>query len=148
MLLLDVSKQQVSRGRLYDGAEAFERRLELFRELALPMLKSLDSEGRLSIVDGDTELPADRQQFASALLELMRRASRHEDDPNRISVLSEPEEEEEDEVVTEEVAKTTRRQAPNGVAKPVGNGVAHRANEPVVSNGVAGKNCYYWAGLG
>ena len=128
MLLLDVSKQQTGRGRLYDGAEAFERRLELFRELSLPMLKSLDREGRLSIVDGDTELPQDRQQFASALLELMRRAARNEDDPNRISVLRSEEDE-------EEAPKPTA----NGVAKPIGNGVGPRANnQPVIGNGVAG----------
>jgi hypothetical protein len=98
-----VSRLQPGRGRPYDGVEAFERRLELFGEFALPMLKSLDAEGRLSIVDGETELPADRQQFASALLELMRRAARNEDDPNRISV--------------EEEAIGASGKMPNGTAK-------------------------------
>ncbi|XP_008216433.1 adenylate kinase isoenzyme 5 isoform X2 [Nasonia vitripennis] len=135
MLLLDVSKQQLGRGRLYDGVEAFGRRLELFRELSLPMLKSLDNQARLSIVDGDTELPVDRQQFASALLQLMRRAARNEDDPNRISVLqSEPEDED-----VPKVSAGRRKPAANGLAKPVGNGVNHRANnEVIMGNGVAG----------
>lgn len=140
MLLLDVSKQQLGRGRLYDGVEAFGRRLELFREFSLPMLKSLDNQGRLSIVDGDTELPADRQQFASALLQLMRRAARNEDDPNRISVVqSEPEDEAEEEEDEPKVSASRRKPVANGVAKPIGNGVNHRANnEVIMGNGIAG----------
>lgn len=127
MLLLDVSKQQSNRGRIYDSPAAFERRLELFRELALPMLKSLDRDGRLNIVEGDTELPSDRQQFAKALLELMRRAARNEDDPNRISVLEEDVENE----------RETKNRA-NGIAKPIANGIVARANGPIIGNGVAG----------
>ncbi|KAL7294112.1 hypothetical protein TKK_0012143 [Trichogramma kaykai] len=148
MLLLDVSKMQTNRGRSYDGIEAFERRLQLFRELSVPMLKSLDAENRLHIVDGDTELPADRQQFASALLELMRRAARHEDDPNRISVLTSGEENSRGPV------GGLRNNAPNGVAKPAaevapeatrqnvapvlatGNGAAGGRKLPAQSNGV------------
>ncbi|XP_058806621.1 uncharacterized protein LOC131673009 isoform X2 [Phymastichus coffea] len=129
MLLLDVSKQQPNRGRIYDSAEAFERRLMLFRELSLPMLKSFDREGRLSIVEGDTELPADRQQFAKALLELMRRVSRNEDDPNRISVL---------ESEIEDADQRTAKSTANGVVKPLANGAVLRANEATVGNGVAG----------
>ena len=31
------------------------RRLQLYREITLPMLKSLDEENRLRVVDGDKE---------------------------------------------------------------------------------------------
>lgn len=132
ILLMDVSKQQTSRGRLYDGAEAFERRLDLFRKLALPMLKALDAEGRLRILDGDTEIPADRQQFASALLELMRRASRHEDDPNRISVLRDEDEQ----------PRKIGVGVLNGYAKPVANGIDHRG--PTIGNGAAGTPIFFF----
>ncbi|XP_023246162.1 uncharacterized protein LOC106642222 isoform X2 [Copidosoma floridanum] len=129
LLLLDVALQQ-SRGKSYDNAEAFKRRLKLFRELSMPLLKSLDAQGRLTILEENT--PADRQQFASALLELMRRAARHEDDPNRISVVA----------ADEEIGDKARQ--PNGVVKPIGNGVGHRNNANdtpdtlVLGNGAAG----------
>lgn len=50
IILLDCSKLQLGRGRLDDTVSSFRRRLELFRELTLPMLKVVDTEGRLSIV--------------------------------------------------------------------------------------------------
>jgi adenylate kinase family enzyme len=50
IVLLDCSKLQLGRGRLDDSVSSFRRRLELFRELTLPMLKTLDSDGRLTIV--------------------------------------------------------------------------------------------------
>lgn len=50
MVLLDCSKLQLGRGRLDDSVSAFRRRLEVFRELSLPLLKSLDNDGRLTIV--------------------------------------------------------------------------------------------------
>lgn len=50
VVLLDCSKLQLGRGRLDDTVGSFRRRLELFRELTLPMLKALDSDGRLTIV--------------------------------------------------------------------------------------------------
>lgn len=49
-ILLDCSKLQLGRGRLDDSVAAFRRRLELFRELSLPMLRTLDNENRLTIV--------------------------------------------------------------------------------------------------
>nr|CAD7412452.1 unnamed protein product [Timema cristinae] len=55
VILLDCSKLQLGRGRLDDSVAAFRHRLELFRELSLPMLKALDAENRLTIVDGDTD---------------------------------------------------------------------------------------------
>lgn len=50
IILLDCSKLQLGRGRLDDSVSSFRRRLELFRELTLPMLKTMDSDGRLTIV--------------------------------------------------------------------------------------------------
>ena len=35
--------------------EAYKRRLELYRELTLPMLKTMDEQNRLKIVDGDSD---------------------------------------------------------------------------------------------
>lgn len=50
IILLDCSKLQLGRGRLDDSVSSFRRRLEIFREITLPMLKSLDADGRLTIV--------------------------------------------------------------------------------------------------
>lgn len=50
LVLLDCSKLQLGRGRLDDNVSAFRKRLELFREVSLPMLKALDNENRLTIV--------------------------------------------------------------------------------------------------
>lgn len=54
---------QLGRGRLDDTVSSFRRRLEQFRELTLPMLKVLDAEGRLSIVDGDTDNSTVQREF-------------------------------------------------------------------------------------
>lgn len=50
IILLDCSKLQLGRGRLDDSVTAFRRRLEIFRQSSLPMLKTMDSVGRLTIV--------------------------------------------------------------------------------------------------
>lgn len=50
IVLLDCSKLQLGRGRIDDTVSSFRRRLELFRELTLPMLKTMDTDGRLTIV--------------------------------------------------------------------------------------------------
>lgn len=50
LILLDCSKLQLGRGRLDDSVSAFRRRLEIFREHTLPMLKAMDNVGRLTIV--------------------------------------------------------------------------------------------------
>ena len=39
----------------YNTKEAVARRLQVYRETTLPMLKSLDEEGRLRVVDGDKD---------------------------------------------------------------------------------------------
>uniref|UniRef100_A0A336KV14 CSON015556 protein n=1 Tax=Culicoides sonorensis TaxID=179676 RepID=A0A336KV14_CULSO len=63
IILLDCSKLQLGRGRLDDTVASFRRRLELFRELTLPMLKQMDAAGRLTIVDGDTDSPTVQREF-------------------------------------------------------------------------------------
>lgn len=50
IILLDCSKLQLGRGRLDDSVSAFRRRLEIFRQSSLPMLKAMDNIGRLTIV--------------------------------------------------------------------------------------------------
>lgn len=50
IILLDCSKLQLGKGQLDDSVTAFRRRLEIFRESTLPMLKTMDNIGRLTIV--------------------------------------------------------------------------------------------------
>ncbi|GBP09507.1 hypothetical protein EVAR_72960_1 [Eumeta japonica] len=49
IILLDCSRLQLGRGRIDDTVPSFRRRLELFREQTLPMLKAMDNSGRLQI---------------------------------------------------------------------------------------------------
>ncbi|XP_075213940.1 adenylate kinase isoenzyme 5 [Lycorma delicatula] len=69
IILLDCSKLQLGRGRLDDSIAAFRRRLELFREQTLPMLKTLDDQNRLIIIDGDTDSVQVQDEFAQKLLQ-------------------------------------------------------------------------------
>ncbi|XP_065199717.1 adenylate kinase isoenzyme 5 isoform X2 [Planococcus citri] len=72
IILLDCSKLQLSRGRWDDSVPAFRKRLEIFRERTLPMLKVLDTEHRLTMVDGDTETPEVEEAFNIALFEAIQ----------------------------------------------------------------------------
>ncbi|VVC93173.1 unnamed protein product [Leptidea sinapis] len=72
MVLLDCSKLQLGRGRRDDSVAAFRRRLEVFRELSLPMLKNLDQDHRL--VDGDTDSDEVQMEFSRVLDEEMTKA--------------------------------------------------------------------------
>nr|XP_036232424.1 adenylate kinase isoenzyme 5 isoform X2 [Bactrocera oleae] len=63
IVLLDCSKLQLGRGRVDDTVSSFRRRLELFREQTLPMLKTMDNSNRLQIVDGDTDSPSVQREF-------------------------------------------------------------------------------------
>ncbi|XP_043496776.1 adenylate kinase isoenzyme 5 [Polistes fuscatus] len=83
LILLDCSKLQLGKGRLDDSVSAFRKRLELFREMSLPMLKTLDNDNRLVIIDGDTDVPSVKEDFSQALFQLMRRARRKEEDNPR-----------------------------------------------------------------
>ena len=66
---------QLGRGRLDDTVSSFRRRLEQFRELTLPMLKVLDAEGRLAIVDGDTDNPSVQREFERVIRQHTSRLS-------------------------------------------------------------------------
>ncbi|XP_073941350.1 adenylate kinase isoenzyme 5 [Choristoneura fumiferana] len=74
MVLLDCSKLQLGRGRRDDSVAAFRRRLEVFRELSLPMLKTLDQQHRLVIVDGDTDSTDVQAEFTRVIQEEMEKA--------------------------------------------------------------------------
>ncbi|KAK5646555.1 hypothetical protein RI129_005019 [Pyrocoelia pectoralis] len=67
VILLDCSKLQLGRGRLDDSVTAFRRRLEIFRQSSLPMLKAMDNIGRLTIVDGDTDSNPVKQDFKNVV---------------------------------------------------------------------------------
>lgn len=60
-ILIDCSELELGRnlgqrhGRIDDNVEAYRRRLELYRELTLPMLKTFDEQNRLKIIDGDSD---------------------------------------------------------------------------------------------
>ncbi|XP_031619357.1 adenylate kinase isoenzyme 5 isoform X1 [Contarinia nasturtii] len=75
IILLDCSKLQLGRGRLDDTVSSFRRRLEQFRELTLPMLKVLDADGRLSIVDGDTDNTSVQREFERVIRQHTSRLS-------------------------------------------------------------------------
>ncbi|KAK0079193.1 hypothetical protein PV325_001612 [Microctonus aethiopoides] len=79
LVLLDCSKLQLGRGKLDDTVPAFRKRLEIFREITLPMLKTLDNDNRLITVDGDTDVPAVQQEFAAVLYQLMLKSRRKEE---------------------------------------------------------------------
>ncbi|KAK7604835.1 hypothetical protein V9T40_006021 [Parthenolecanium corni] len=72
IILLDCSKLQLSRGRWDDSVAAFRKRLEMFREKTLPMLKVLDTEHRLTLVDGDTDTPETEESFTIALCNVIQ----------------------------------------------------------------------------
>lgn len=72
---MDCSKLQLGRGRLDDTVSSFRRRLEQFRELTLPMLKVLDAEGRLAIVDGDTDNASVQREFERVIRQHTSRLS-------------------------------------------------------------------------
>ncbi|XP_028174740.1 adenylate kinase isoenzyme 5-like [Ostrinia furnacalis] len=79
MLLLDCSKLQLGRGRRDDSVAAFRRRLEVFREHSLPMLRALDQMHRLVIVsrqsvDGDSDAAEVQTEFSRIMLEELEKA--------------------------------------------------------------------------
>uniref|UniRef100_A0A8D8Z4X1 Adenylate kinase isoenzyme 5 n=2 Tax=Cacopsylla melanoneura TaxID=428564 RepID=A0A8D8Z4X1_9HEMI len=67
MILLDCSKLVLHKGQLDNSVSAFRKRLELFRERTLPMLRAMDVETRLTIVDGDTQIATVREEFERVL---------------------------------------------------------------------------------
>ncbi|XP_025155936.1 adenylate kinase isoenzyme 5 isoform X2 [Harpegnathos saltator] len=132
LVLLDCSKLQLGRGRLDDSVSAFRKRLELFREVSLPMLKTLDSDNRLIIVDGDTDVPTVQQDFAAALYQLMRRQRRSEEDDLRntnFSTTKGHDQHPNGKHITMDYEN--ERAIPNGVAKQTVNGMSNYVEKPV-----------------
>lgn len=79
LILLDCSKLQFGRGRLDGTITAFRKRLALFREITLPMLKKIDNSKRLTMIDGDTDVENVQLEFANALFQLMKWVRRKEE---------------------------------------------------------------------
>ncbi|XP_014472575.1 PREDICTED: adenylate kinase isoenzyme 5 [Dinoponera quadriceps] len=131
LVLLDCSKLQLGRGRLDDSVSAFRKRLELFREVSLPMLKTLDSDNRLTIVDGDTDVPSVQQDFAVALYQLMRRARRIEEVD---SPMTKGPNDSNGKHTT--IDYENERSMPNGVAKQIVNGVSNYVGKDATKNGI------------
>ncbi|XP_041975934.1 uncharacterized protein LOC121730822 [Aricia agestis] len=128
MVLLDCSKLQLGRGRRDDSVAAFRRRLEVFRELSLPMLKRMDQDHRLVIVDGDTDSVEVQAEFARVLQEEMKKAEEIATYPtnqkrnslSRMSIFPDS--------TAQRLAGATTRMAgalANGVPNGVPNGVAN-----------------------
>ncbi|KAH8293276.1 hypothetical protein KR018_006724, partial [Drosophila ironensis] len=84
IILLDCSKLQLGRGRIDDTVSSFRRRLELFREQTLPMLKTLDTSNRLQIVDGDTDSPSVQREFERLIRTHIQRLLNTGDDPDAL----------------------------------------------------------------
>ncbi|XP_017033698.1 uncharacterized protein [Drosophila kikkawai] len=82
IILLDCSKLQLGRGRIDDTVSSFRRRLELFREQTLPMLKILDTSNRLQIVDGDTDSPSVQREFERLIRNHIQRLLNKGDNPD------------------------------------------------------------------
>ncbi|XP_037711265.1 adenylate kinase isoenzyme 5 isoform X2 [Drosophila subpulchrella] len=87
IILLDCSKLQLGRGRIDDTVSSFRRRLELFREQTLPMLKILDTSNRLQIVDGDTDSPSVQREFERLIRNHIQRLLNKTDDTDETATL-------------------------------------------------------------
>ena len=75
-VLIDCSELELGRnlgtrtGRIDDSIDAYKRRLELYRELTLPMLKTFDEQNRLKIVSLPLFCQHDKMAFALTVLEI------------------------------------------------------------------------------
>ncbi|XP_065720742.2 uncharacterized protein [Drosophila suzukii] len=87
IILLDCSKLQLGRGRIDDTVSSFRRRLELFREQTLPMLKILDTSNRLQIVDGDTDSPSVQREFERLIRNHIQRLLNKTDETDETATL-------------------------------------------------------------
>ncbi|XP_017155414.1 adenylate kinase isoenzyme 5 isoform X1 [Drosophila miranda] len=87
IILLDCSKLQLGRGRIDDTVSSFRRRLELFREQTLPMLKTMDNSNRLQIVDGDTDSPSVQREFERLIRSHIQQLLNRSDDTDATAPL-------------------------------------------------------------
>ncbi|XP_045471426.1 adenylate kinase isoenzyme 5 [Harmonia axyridis] len=153
MVLLDCSKLQLGRGRLDDSVTAFRRRLEIFRQSSLPMLKTMDQIGRLTIVDGDTDNSSVQEDFRNViqgLVDYMKNDRKMEDVhsngytafvPNGVVTNGHaiPPSDKPVETISQKVVNGAAHLS-NGVAKEVSNGVSNGFANGVpngIANGVA-----------
>ncbi|XP_017775811.1 PREDICTED: adenylate kinase isoenzyme 5 [Nicrophorus vespilloides] len=113
IILLDCSKLQLGRGRLDDSVTAFRRRLEIFRQSSLPMLKAMDNIGRLTIVDGDTDTQPVQEDFKNVVKEHIRYIKENSITSNGNGVAN-------------------SRPLPNGIPMPNQNGVGPRKNSVTI----------------
>ncbi|XP_022230854.2 adenylate kinase isoenzyme 5 isoform X2 [Drosophila obscura] len=90
IILLDCSKLQLGRGRIDDTVSSFRRRLELFREQTLPMLKTMDNSNRLQIVDGDTDSPSVQREFERLIRNHIQQLLNRSDDTDATAPLGHP----------------------------------------------------------
>ncbi|KAF2884767.1 hypothetical protein ILUMI_21374, partial [Ignelater luminosus] len=145
VILLDCSKLQLGRGRLDDSVTAFRRRLEIFRQSSLPMLKAMDNIGRLTIVDGDTDTIPVRQDFKNVVdqhIDYIKQNAGQENSqslpngnavqmnghiPNNVSNNNNSNLQDLEAQPIDTISKRVQ-QVGNGVAHTVANGVNHMAN--------------------
>ncbi|XP_042874990.1 adenylate kinase isoenzyme 5-like [Penaeus japonicus] len=88
LLLVDCSELELGRNlgrresRLDDNVAAARRRLAIYREVTLPMLKAFDEKNRLKIIDGDADIEQVEREVKRAIYVetqlLSRRAIRNE----------------------------------------------------------------------
>ncbi|KAF5294183.1 hypothetical protein FQR65_LT10894 [Abscondita terminalis] len=139
VILLDCSKLQLGRGRLDDSVTAFRRRLEIFRQSSLPMLKAMDNIGRLTIVDGDTDSNPVKQDFKNVIDQNIDYIKQNSNEIHMNGHISNgvANHVEHDSTAIETISKKVH-DVGNGVAVAVTNGVNHIANGfSHVGNGIS-----------
>ncbi|CAI6355854.1 unnamed protein product [Macrosiphum euphorbiae] len=139
LILLDCSKLQLGRGRLDDSVSAFRRRLQSFREQTLPMLKALDKDNRLAVVDGNTDDKRVQDTFIGTLVETMKGENfpvfHRDDDEHGVDVDTDIRQ------VNPEKRTTAAGHAVSGPAVPRQNG--HLPNETNEDHKNRGQNLRY-----
>ncbi|XP_015835599.1 adenylate kinase isoenzyme 5 isoform X1 [Tribolium castaneum] len=131
IVLLDCSKLQLGRGRLDDSVTAFRRRLEIFRQSSLPMLKTMDNIGRLTIVDGDTDTAPVQDDFKGVVKEHIEYIKRQQQEPAAANGFANghvPNGEATLQDLEAEPIETISKHVGNGVAHSLANGVRTMAN--------------------
>ncbi|KAJ8955549.1 hypothetical protein NQ318_001379 [Aromia moschata] len=142
IILLDCSKLQLGRGRLDDSVTAFRRRLEIFRQSSLPMLKAMDNIGRLTIVDGDTDTAPVQEDFNNVATSLPNGNAMANGHANGHVANGFVAGDTHLQDLEDEPIETISKRVGNGVAHTVANGVNSLAKghvrAPQVANGFVG----------
>uniref|UniRef100_A0A2S2NRY9 Adenylate kinase isoenzyme 5 n=1 Tax=Schizaphis graminum TaxID=13262 RepID=A0A2S2NRY9_SCHGA len=144
LILLDCSKLQLGRGRLDDSVSAFRRRLQSFREQTLPMLKALDKDNRLAVVDGNTDDKRVQETFISTLMETMKGENfpvYHRDDDDGDNVDTDPRRDTEKRITsTPAVEHAVTGPTGHAVTGPTGHAVTGPARHVVTGPAVPRQN--------